>query len=650
MKKPPKKSIPIKDLHEKYRLLCDLMDCIPDVIYFKDRHGRLVMVNQAHARGLSLKPEQVAGKTDFDIFPKERAKKMFEDDLKVIKTGKPIIDKVERATRADGVDNYVSTTKIPRFDAKGKVIGLIGITRDITKRMQLAHLQEEAKNIKNKIEALEEMNRIKSGIISVVSHELRTPLAITMEAIDLVYEQISGPLNHKQKEVLNTAKNNVLRLKKMVDELLDMSRIESAQFRLRYSVVNMNSLLKDNAEFFEKLAKEKNIWLEYLLPQKQINIFLDYDRVNQIVTNLINNAIKFTERDGKITVELKLLENKVRVGVIDSGIGIATQDLPKLFNKFVQVSKKPEAEKKGVGLGLSIVKELVEKHGGEIWAESKLGVGSKFYFTLPLLYTTSQLSAEVKDNINQLMEKGIPLSLVNILVVNYHKFKARLKLKPKELFADIAAIINAILLEFNRERKEKIKLLFMDLKFGECSIICPQTSEEEVAKLCKMLKEKILEHIAENKISGIFINIGILSYPEKKTSAATQQLLANLNIKKVYIGAEIRRFVRISYKAEIETVFNGFPAESSQTIDISRGGVCFLSSRPLKTDSKIKIKLYLARGKQVFSVDGRVAWLKKEEKVFKTLPAYRIGVEFSGLRKTEKIRIAKFIKSISSLK
>ncbi|MDD2751703.1 MAG: ATP-binding protein [Candidatus Omnitrophica bacterium] len=640
----------IKDLQEKYQLFCDLMDHIPDVIYFKDKHGRLIMVNQAHAKGLGLKPAQVIGKTDFDIFPKERAQKMFEDDLKVIKTGKAIIDKIERATRADGVDNYVSTTKIPRFDDKARVVGLIGITRDITKRMQLAHLLEEAKNIKNKIESLEEMNRIKSGIISVVSHELRTPLAIIMEAIDLVYEQIFGPLNHKQKEVLSTAKNNVLRLKKMVDELLDMSRIESAQFRLHYSVVNLNSLLKDNADFFEKLAKEKNISLEFVLPGKQINIFLDYDRVNQIITNLINNAIKFTERDGKITVELKLLENKVRVGVIDSGIGIAKHDLPKLFNKFVQVSKRPEAEKKGVGLGLSIVKELVEKHGGEIWGESKLGVGSKFYFTLPLLYTTSQLSPEIKETINKLMEKGTPLSLVNILVVNYRKFKERLKLKPGRLFADLSSIIEDILVEFNRGRKEKIKLLFMDVKFGECSIICPETSDSEVAKLCKVLKERILKHIAENKISGIFINIGILSYPERKSSASTQQLLANLNIKKVYIGSETRRFERIGYKAEIETLLFGMPAETSQTIDISQGGVCFLSSRPLKTDSKIKIKLNLARGKQIFSVDGRVAWLKKEDRSAKALPAYRIGVEFSGLKKEDKARITKFIKSISSPK
>ncbi|MDD5594832.1 MAG: ATP-binding protein [Candidatus Omnitrophica bacterium] len=648
MKRKQKRNENIKDLREKYKLLAELMDYIPDVIYFKDKHGHLLMVNQAHAKGLGLRPEEVVGKTDFDIFPKARAEKMLQDDLKVIKTGKAIIDKVERATRADGIDNYVSTTKIPRLDSRGKVIGLIGITRDITKRVQLERLQEETEKIKSRIDTLEELNKIKSGLISVVSHELRTPLAIIMEAVDLVYEQISGPLNDKQREVLATAKINIERLKRMVEELLEMSRIESAQFRLRYSLVNFNELLKETSDFFVKLAAEKGVSLEYALPAKQINVFLDYSRVSQIISNLVNNAIKFTEKDGRIIVELKLLENKIRVGVIDTGIGISGGDLPKLFNKFVQVSKKPEAEKKGVGLGLSIVKELVEKHGGEIWVESRLGVGSKFYFTLPLLYTTSQLGPEVKEKINKLMEKGVPLSLINILVVNYRKFKERINLKPEQFFTELSLIIEKILNEFSGKRNEKARLLFMDEKFGECSIICPEVSEEEVAKLCKLLKGRILDFIAKNKISGIFINIGILSYPERKSSGSVQQLLANLNIKKVYIGSETRKFERINYKAEIETLCVGQPAQFSQTIDISQGGVCFLSPRPLKTDSKINIRLRFGKEKKIFSADGRVAWIKRIEATAKAASQYRIGIEFSGLSKLDKKRILKFIKSISS--
>ncbi len=132
-----------EDIAYKYKLLVYLMDNIPDAIYFKDKRGKLVLVNQTHAKGLGMKPEDAIGKTDFDLFPKNTAERMVKDDKYVIKTGKPMIDKIERATRPDGVDNYVSTTKIPMHDEKGNVIGLAGITRDITRRMQFEHLEKE---------------------------------------------------------------------------------------------------------------------------------------------------------------------------------------------------------------------------------------------------------------------------------------------------------------------------------------------------------------------------------------------------------------------------------------------------------------------------------------------------------------------------
>ncbi len=385
-----------KELLHKYRLFTDLMDQVPDVIYFKDKKGRLLLVNQAHAKGLGLKPQQVVGKTDFDFFPKERAEVMAKDDRYVIKNGRSIIDKVERATRPDGLDNYVSTTKIPRFDTKGRVIGLIGITRDITRRMQFEYINKEKAVLEKKLETLEELNRMKSEFISIVSHELRTPLAVIKEAVMLSLDEIVGPINEKQRGVLGKARQNIERLKNIIEELLDISRIENMRLKLHFSLICLNDLLRDSSEFFGKLALEKGITLEYDLPKTEVNIFIDTERINQVISNLISNAIKFTENGGRIKVELKVLEAKVRVGVIDTGIGIASSDLPKLFDKFVQVSKVPGIEKKGLGLGLSIAKELIERHGGEVWVESKLGVGSKFYFTLPRFYTLKVLDKQLR--------------------------------------------------------------------------------------------------------------------------------------------------------------------------------------------------------------------------------------------------------------
>lgn len=638
-----------KELEYKYKLLSDLMDRVPDVIYFKDLKGRLIMVNQAHAKGLGLKPEDVVGKTDFDIFPKERAEKMAKDDRYVITTGKTIIDKVERATRADGIDNYVSTTKIPRYNGRGKIVGLIGITRDITSRMQFEHLREEKIRIAKKLETLEELNKLESEFLSVVSHELRTPLAIIKDVIMLLIDEIAGPVAHKQKELLMKAKNNIARLNHIIEELLDISRIESGKIKMHYSLINLNDLLMDSSAFFKKLAEEKGIDLEYNLPRPQINIFIDAGRINQVSTNLINNAIKFTEQNGKIKVEVKILETKVRVGVIDTGMGIAKQDLPKIFHKFVQLTNESQAERKGVGLGLSIAKELVEKDGGEIWVESELGVGSKFYFTLPRFYTDKVLSKDIRDKINNLLERNLPVYLINLLIVNYTEFKRRLNIEPKKLFEDLRGIIEATSKKFCYAGRKELQIILKDYEKGECGIIFPKAKEEGATKFCNLVKGRISKYFAKNRLENVFINLGVLSYPSKFHPITTQQLLANVSIKKICIGSDIRRFPRIHYRIDIAVLLPENKVESCRTLDISEGGVCFENGCRLKTDAQIQIKLKFPKEKEPVYIRARVAWIKTIEGVSENgiNNKYRLGLEFINLKNRDKKIISKFIKSIS---
>ncbi len=609
-----------------YQLFKDLMDHIPDVIYFKDKKGRLIMVNQAHARGLGLKPEQVAGKTDFDIFSKERAEKMLQDDLRVIRSGKPIIDKVERATRADGVDNYVSTTKIPRYNDKGEIIGLIGITRDITHRMQLKHLQDEKEHIKKKLEALQDVNKLKSDFVSAVSHELRTPLAITKEAISLIFDGLAGPLTGKQKEFLTKANNNIIRLQHIIDELLDISRIETGRLELHYSLVNLNDLIIDSSEFFKKLAQDKGVRMQYQLPKNEINVFIDVDRIMQVINNLISNAIKFTEEGGSIKIEVKLLENKVRLGVIDTGIGIAKGDLPKLFHKFVQVSKTPIAQKKGLGLGLSIARELIDKHGGEIWVESKLGVGSKFYFTLLRVLAINILNKDIRDKINGLLKEGKTAYLINLSIFNLPEIKN--KIKPKQLAEDLESIVKASFKDF--------QVVYMNRKKDEYGIILPGATEERVARIYELLKEKINNYFRQNKLENIFINIGKFSYPHRKSPEAIQQVIGTLHIQKIYIGLDKRHFKRAYYKLDIEVISRGAATEPSQTIDISAGGICFLSSKQLDTDREVKIRLKAPRTNKPLALKARVAWIRPMEDRAGRIDKYRVGIEFLKLESKNK--------------
>ncbi len=645
--KQPKK-LGFKELKEKYQLLRDLMDYIPDVIYFKDKKGKFVMVNHAHAKGLGVKPEALVGKTDFDLFQRSRAMKMVQDDAQVMDTGKPIIDKVERATRPDGVDNYVSTTKIPRYDDKGKVVGLIGITRDITRRMQFERLRKDKLNIEKKLEALEELSAMKSEFISTVSHELRTPLAVIKGLVTVVFNGVVGQVSHKQKEVLHKTLDNVERLKKIIDDLLDTSRIERNALKLRYSLVDVVDLLKDSATFFTELAAEKNISLRYSYPKEPVNIFIDVDRIRQVISNLISNAIKFTMDGGKIKVEVRILESKVRIGVIDTGIGISKADLPSIFNKFTQVSRLPGADRKGVGLGLSISKKLVEKHKGDIWVESKVGVGSKFYFTLLRFYTLDMLDKDVRNKVSSLIKNGMSVYFVSLLILNFNEFKKRLKIEAKTLFKDLEAILDFTLKENDGNNIDKQMMAVINPKLGKFSVILPGATNRQATKISGLLKYRIKEYFINNKIEDVFITIGSLSYSQKLFSHDDGLSASHFSIKEIYIGSEMRRFKRVSLKTNIKLFLPDGKVKSPEAIDLSTGGICLTINHLLKTDSQLRVCFVFPERKEfIISAKVRVAWIRKMGLSFgKDVDKYKVGLEFINLENKYKKFIARRLSSV----
>ena len=632
-KKKAKAVIDSQDLVYNYKLFSDLMEYTPDVIYFKDNKGRILMVNKAYTKGLKTTVKKVIGKTDFDFFSKKRAEVMAKDDGQVLKDGKSIIDKIERATRHDGIDNYVSTTKIPRYDDKGKVVGLIGITRDITRRMHLEQAWKEKVRIEKKIEMLEGINRLKSEFISSVSHELRTPLAIIKQLVSLIYDGTVGEINSKQKEILMKTGNNIKRLKKIIDEVLDISRIERGALKFHYTLINLNDLIEESADFFKRIAKDRGIDLSYKLPNKQVNIFIDCDRVNQILFNLIDNAIKFTEDQGKIRIEIKILETKVRIGVIDTGIGVTKAGMNELFNKFVQVSQKASAEKKGIGLGLSLVKELVERHGGEIWVESKLGVGSKFYFTLPRFYKLDILDNNIKDQINNLLDKGKTIYFISVLIINYREFKFRTKVKSKKLFNDLEDIIDQVFSEVCKFKGKKPQIVKMDTVNGQCNIIFPNATEEKAIIVSEMVKDRIKNYFSEHQVKNIFVTVGIMPYPTPDESLTTKRLPANIHIKEMYIGSKIRRFKRISYEPNVDIILSKDEIEPSKAVDISRGGICLVTKISLAVDSEVDIKFELPRNRQFIQTKARVAWVKNLDRCPKEkFDRNKIGLEFIKLK------------------
>ena len=254
---------------------------------------------------------------------------------------------------------------------------LLVTVRDITERKQADELRLE-------VEKHVRLDKLKDDFINTVSHELRTPLSITKEAISLILEKATGEINDQQTEILGIAKNNVERLARIINGLLDVSKIEAGKVELRKQDVDLQTLVREVALGFEGKAREKGLEFRLSLPEKAQLVYADEDKLSQIFSNLIDNAIKFTA-EGSIEVSATESLKEIEFCVRDTGIGISPESLPKIFDKFTQFGRKDGPGEKGTGLGLSIVKGLVEVHGGEIRVESELGRGTALTFTLPKL-------------------------------------------------------------------------------------------------------------------------------------------------------------------------------------------------------------------------------------------------------------------------
>jgi signal transduction histidine kinase len=196
--------------------------------------------------------------------------------------------------------------------------------------------------------------------------------------------EVAGPLTEKQIHYLTRVRSNTQHLASLINDLLDLAKIESGRIEVKSSRVSLGGLVYEVVESLRPVAAEKVIELEATIFEPSILVWADRDKINQVLTNLIGNAIKFTPAEGRVTVSASKNGNEnVQVSIADTGPGIPPDEKQKIFDKFYQLAQVGEAKPKGTGLGLAICKALVELHGGTIWVESEPSVGSTFYFNLP---------------------------------------------------------------------------------------------------------------------------------------------------------------------------------------------------------------------------------------------------------------------------
>ncbi len=232
-------------------------------------------------------------------------------------------------------------------------------------------------------EVLREHDRLKSEFVSTVSHELRTPLCIFKNIISNALAGVMGKLSPKLQDNLRMADKSVDRLSRIIGDFLDISKIESGTLQLHCTELILQTLIEEVAQSLQALASAKSIRIELDMPQADLSVTADRDRIIQVLTNLIGNAIKFIPVGGLIRVELTDQSSEVEMAVCDNGPGLTPEEIKKIFDRFVQIHKIAGAGEHGTGLGLTIAKNLVEMHKGRIWVESVPGCGSRFCFTLP---------------------------------------------------------------------------------------------------------------------------------------------------------------------------------------------------------------------------------------------------------------------------
>lgn len=354
-----------KDLMDERNLLASILHSMTSAVLVLDGRQRVVLSNPLMNTIFGLHEDTIMGHRLSDVIQNEEIRDLFSAISE--QANEYMNREVTVANPLQGNAMVFRANLAKVRSHSGKVAGAVMVLNDITRE--------------------KEVDRVRSEFVSVVSHELRTPMAAIKEAVSLIMDGVTGQVNDRQVKFLDMARRNIDRLTGIINDLLDLSKIESGKMTLIREKVDPHAIIREVIATFEPMAREKEI---SLLAGGENNVppmMVDRAKITQVLSNLISNAIKFTPNRGAVTVSVRpspIRQKSVEFCVSDTGIGIDSKDYRKLFQKFQQVDASLSRMAGGTGLGLAISKDIVELHGGRIWVQSDPGRGSKFFFTLPI--------------------------------------------------------------------------------------------------------------------------------------------------------------------------------------------------------------------------------------------------------------------------
>lgn len=367
-------------LMETNRMLNTILDTVPVRMFWKDLDLNLIGCNRLYAMDAGFKnPRQMIGKSDFEMGWRDQAELYRADDQDVINEKKPKLGYEELQTTPEGEEIWSRTSKSPLRNLDGDVIGILGMYEDITDRKIAEKELELAK------EAAEQANLAKSQFLSSMSHELRTPLNAILGFAQLMEYDPDHPLEDVQKESVGHIKSGGNHLLELINEILELAKIEAGYLELNIEPTAPHDVLYDTVPMAQALAEKRDIKLHIpAMSGHWPNISVDAMRLKQVLLNLLSNAVKYNVDGGEVTLDCEVLNNaRLKILVSDTGPGVSPEQQKDLFEPFSRLGRE-NSDIEGTGIGLTITKELVEHMNGVIGVDSELGRGSTFWVEFPV--------------------------------------------------------------------------------------------------------------------------------------------------------------------------------------------------------------------------------------------------------------------------
>ncbi len=369
-------------LEQSRETFCTLLEVAPDAVVTVDDQGTIVLVNSQTEELFGYQRHELLGEKVEKLIPKRHRDRHSQHRAGYSGHSPRSMGGLEfSALRKDGTEFPVEISLGPIRTSEG--FRVISSIRDISERKKIqGQIEQQNRELELRNREVERATRLKSQFLASMSHELRTPLNAIVGFSDLLADGIPGSLNDKQKRFVNHIKQGSAHLLQLINDILDLSKIEAGQLDFHCEDFQIKDVLPEVLSTIRPLAMAKNVQVEQEIATSRA-VHADRIRFKQILYNLLNNAVKFTPKDGHVRIDCFDDATFVGVTVSDNGIGIRPEDQKIIFEEFRQVERPRSEVSEGTGLGLSITKRLVEQQGGRISLESELGKGSRFTFTLP---------------------------------------------------------------------------------------------------------------------------------------------------------------------------------------------------------------------------------------------------------------------------